>query len=202
MSVAILARESPVIPISRLKRFTAEEYNRLTGSGVFTSADRFELLEGWLVDKMPNNPPHATALGLLEDVLLALLVAPWILRTQRPISLSSESVPEPDIAVVRGPRRRYSKRHPTAAEIALLVEVSDSTLDQDRGIKQEMYARDRIPEYWILNLVDRSVEVYTEPKGGRAPAYRKMIAYPAGASFPLRIQGEEIGVVAVSDVLP
>jgi Uma2 family endonuclease len=203
MNVSVLPPEPrATLPASRLKRFTKAEYNRLVESGVYTTEDRFELLEGWLVDKMPNNPPHATSLGLLEDLLIALLLSPWIFRTQRPISLSGDSVPEPDLVVVKGPRRRFAKRHPTAAEIALLVEVSDSTLLQDRGIKLEMYAVDRIQEYWIINLVDNVVEVYTQPKGGRNPSYRQTISYCAGESVPLRIDGKHLGEVAVSDLLP
>jgi Uma2 family endonuclease len=203
MSATLVNREPRnAIPISRLKRFTAAEYNRLAESGVYTTEDRFELLDGWLVDKMPNNPPHSTALGLLEDILIALLIAPWIFRTQRPISLGGDSVPEPDLVVIKGPRRRFAKRHPTASDIALLVEVSDSTLDQDRGIKLKMYARDRIPEYWIINLVDNVVEVYTQPKGGRNPAYRQMVSYVAGSSVPLRIDGKDLGEIAVNDLLP
>jgi Uma2 family endonuclease len=202
MSAAILSRETSAIPLERLKRFTAEQYNRLTESGVFTTDDRMELLDGWLVKKMPNNPPHATALGLLEDVLIALLVAPWIYRTQRPTALTGESVPEPDLVVVRGPHRRFARQHPTAADVALIVEIAHTTLVQDRGIKQELYANDRIPEYWIVNLVDRTVEVYTQPRAGRRPGYRKMVSYAAGSSVPLRIDGKELGSVAVDELLP
>ena len=203
MSVAVLPPEPrATIPASRLKRFTKAEYNRLVESGIYTTEDRFELLEGWLVDKMPNNPPHASAIGLLEEILLALLIAPWIFRTQRPISLSGNSVPEPDLVVVTGPHRRFAKRHPSAADIALLVEVSHTTLDQDRGIKLEMYARDRIAEYWIINLVDNVVEVYTQPKGGKSPAYRQMVPYSPGSSIPLRIDGKDLGEIAVNDLLP
>ncbi len=124
------------------------------------------------------------------------------MRDQRPIYLSGDNVPEPDAAVVKGPIRRYLKHHPYPADIALLVEVSESTLDQDRGIKLEMYARDRIPEYWIVNLVDRVVEVYTQPKGGKTPSYRQMVSYGAGSSVPLRTAGKELGEIPVSDLLP
>jgi Uma2 family endonuclease len=202
MVAAAPPREPRSIPMSRLKRFTAAEYDRLTESGVFTTEDRFELLEGFLVNKMPTNEPHATTLDLLEDILKLLLVDPWTFRTQRPILLSGDNRPEPDLVVVKGPKRRFFKHHPRAVDVTLLVEVSEATLDQDRGIKQEMYARDRIPEYWIVNLAESVVEVYTQPKGGRTPGYRRMDSFAAGSSVPLRIEGEEIGVVAVSDLLP
>ncbi len=108
----ILRRMKPrqMIPLARLKRFTAAEYDQLTGAGVLKPEDRMELLEGFLVNKMAHYPPHATALGLLEDILIALLIAPWIFRTQRPISLTGDNIPEPDLVVVKGPRRRYAKR--------------------------------------------------------------------------------------------
>jgi Uma2 family endonuclease len=202
MVVATPTYVLPSIPVSRLKRFTATEYNRLTDSGVFTTEDRFELLEGWLVNKMSNNPPHASAIGMLEDAMIALLVAPWIFRTQMPIELSGDSVPEPDLVVVKGPRRKFVKSHPTASEIALVVEVSHTTLDQDRGIKQKLYARDRIPEYWIVNLVDRVVEVYTHPKAGKMPGYRPPIVYRPESTVPLRLDGEPIGQIPVASLMP
>ena len=202
MLVAAPPHENRSIPLERIHRFTATEYIRLTEAGAFTPDDRIELLDGYLVHKMPQNEPHAFATATLIRLLMALLVPPWELRVQAPIYLSGDNVPEPDLAVVKGPMRRFLKHPPTAVDVALLIEVSHTTLEQDRGIKQEMYARDRIPEYWIVNLIDRVVEVYTQPKGGRTPGYRKMIPYDAGASFPLRIDGVEIGVVSVSDLLP
>ena len=104
--------------------------------------------------------------------------------------------------MVKGPKRRFFKHHPRAGDIALLIEVSDSTLEQDRGVKLKMYARDRIPEDWIINLVDNVVEVYTQPKGSRKPSYRSLISYSAGESVPIRIAGKDLGEIAVSDLLP
>jgi Uma2 family endonuclease len=131
-----------------------------------------------------------------------LLFAPWIIRTQLPIALSGDSVPEPDLIVVNGPRRRFATRHPIASEIPLVVEVSHTTLDQDRGIKQELYARDHIPVYWIVNLVDRVVEVYTQPKAGKSPGYRDIVSYVAGSSVPVKIGEKDLGAIAVNDLLP
>jgi Uma2 family endonuclease len=203
MSVAILNRElRKLIPITRLKRFTAAEYNRLTEVGVFGPDDRMELLEGYLVKKMPHNEPHATVISLIQELIVALLYAPWKLRIQLPVLLSGDNVPEPDLAIVRGPLRRFLKHHPARADIALLIEVAHTTLDQDRGIKKEIYARDRIPEYWIVNLVESVVEVYSQPKGGRNPFYREMVSYGRGFSVPLRIEGKEVGIIAVNDLLP
>lgn len=190
------------IPLSRIKRFTAEQYNRLTDIGGFTNDDKMELLEGYLVSKERLSPLSATVLSLLEDEMHKLLPESLWLRDQSPIYLTGDNVPEPDLAIVKGPIRQYAKHHPYPSNIALLVELAETTLDQDRGIKLQMYARDRIAEYWIINLIDSVVEVYTDPKGGRSPGYRQMTSYGAGTSVPLRIEGKELGEIAVSDLLP
>ena len=108
--------------------------------------------------------------------------------------------PEPDVAIVRGSDADYRHRVPTPADVALLVEVSDSTLDQDRGKKLEAYARAGIPVYWIVNLVDRQVEVYTRPvKAGR---YRSRKDYKPGQQVPVVIAGQQLAPIAVDDILP
>src|SRR5262245_20679698 len=112
----------------RLHRFTVEEFERLMDTGAFHSGDPVELLEGWIVDKMTHHPPHATALDKAHDVLALLLPKAWRVREQKPIR-TADSLPEPDLAVVRGPRDRYARRHPTPRDVALVVEVSDATLD-------------------------------------------------------------------------
>jgi Uma2 family endonuclease len=176
------------------QRFSAEQYNRFTAIGAFTTDDRMELLDGFLVSKEKHSPLAATVLGLLEDEARKLLQENWIKRVQHPIYLTGDNVPEPDLAIVKGPIRRYAKHHPYPSDIALLGEVAETTLDQDRGIKPEMYARDRIPEYWIINLVDNVVEVYTQPKGGRTPSYRQMVSR-SWFIVPLRIAGKELGEI-------
>jgi Uma2 family endonuclease len=190
------------IPFACLKRFTAAQYNHLAEVGAFVPEDRMELLDGYLVSKETLTPLAATALGLLEDEIRQRLPRHWIMRCQAPVALSGDNVPEPDLAVVRGPIRGYFHHHPFPTEITLAIEVAETSLDQDRGIKQELYSRDRIPEYWIVNLVDRTVEVYMQPRAGRTPGYRKMVSYAAGSSVPLRIEGKEIGSVAVNNLLP
>ena len=202
MRIAKQLIDSPPIPLSRIKRFTAEQYNRLTEIGAFTNEDKMELLQGYLVSKERLSPLSATVLSLLEDEMHKRLPESLWLRDQSPIYLTGDNVPEPDLAIVKGPIRRYAKHHPYPSDIALLVEMAETTLDQDRGIKLKMYARDRIPECWIINLVDNVVEVYTQPKSGPKPSYRQMVSYGAGSSVPLRIDGKELGTIAVSDLLP
>lgn len=182
-------------------RFSVEQYEKMIAAGVLTSEDRVELIEGIVVQKMTQHPPHAVAIDYTLDALRPLLPDGWRLREQKPIKLS-DSEPEPDLVVVRGPLKRYETRHPRPGDIALLIEVADTTLEGDRQDKGRMYARARITVYWIVNLNERQVEVYTEPKGGKSPAYRQRADYRLDAKVPLVIEGNEVGQVSVGDLLP
>jgi Uma2 family endonuclease len=140
------------------RRFSVAEYGRLAEVGILTEDDRLELIEGYLVNKMTVNPPHAGTVRRLERLLQRLLPPDWDCRTQSPLVLP-DSVPEPDLAVVVFDADDYRTRHPTAADAALVVEVSDSSLEGDRGDKVRIYARAAISIYWIVNLADGQVEV-------------------------------------------
>ncbi len=111
--------------------------------------------------------------------------------------------PSPDIAVIRGPDTRYQARHPDASEVALLIEVSDSTYAVDRGPKWRRYAASRVPYYWIVNLPMRQIEVYREPAGrGRSASYRVVEVFASGSEIPVIIEGREAGRIAVDEILP
>jgi Uma2 family endonuclease len=179
-----------------LHRFTVDQYHHMIRSGVLDANDRVELLEGWIVSKMPHNPPHDGMLDALLGELQALLPTEWFPRVQSAIT-TAHSEPEPDIAVVRGPRRRYFKRHPQTSDIGLVVEVSDSSLQQDRNVKAPLYARAGIAFYWIVNLIDARVEVYSEPSES---GYQIVRVYQRGESVPLILDGQEIGSVAVASL--
>jgi Uma2 family endonuclease len=159
----------PVVrPAPTLYRLSVAQYQDMIRVGVLREDEKVELLEGLLVEKMTRNPPHDTALMLVQAALNAQLPSGWLTRIQCAVT-SADSVPEPDVAVVLGPPRRYLRAHPSPADIALVVEISDTSLDFDRTDKLRIYARARIPVYWIVNLPDRCVEVYTQPRGGRSP---------------------------------
>ena len=145
----------------RTKHWTRVEYERLIDLGAFRPGERLELVGGALVVREPQGGPHATAVGLAEDALRAAFGAGWTVRGQSPIALDEESEPEPDIAVVSGTRRDYRGGHPSHP--ALIVEVADSSLPLDRGEKASVYARARIADYWVVNLVDDVLEVYRDP---------------------------------------
>ena len=124
------------------------------------------LIDGYLVKKMGKKPPHVWSVDASEEQLKALLPPGWYLRKESPVRIPNYDEPEPDLAIARGSRDTYLTRHPGPVDIALLVEVSDSTLARDRGEKRAAYARGRIPLYWIVNLIDRQVNVYSGPTRG------------------------------------
>jgi Uma2 family endonuclease len=190
----------PPPPDLPLYRFSLEQYHQMIQAGVLREGERAELLEGWIVAKMTRNPPHDFALSRL-DRLLRRLSDDWVVRAQCALTLRL-SEPEPDVAVVRGPDDRYRTRHPGPQDTALVIEVADASLDEDRGIKLRAYARARIGLYWIVNLPDARVEVYTDPRGGRNPGYRQRQDYGAGDSIPLVLGGQDFGAIPVSELLP
>ena len=145
----------------RTRRWTRAEYEHLIDVGVFRPCEPLELLGGELIVGEPQGSAHYTAIGLAEDALRAALPRGWLVRSQGPIELDDESEPEPDITVTPGDRRRYSQRHPSRP--ALVVEVADSSLAFDRAHKGSLYARAGLDDYWIVNLIDRVVEIYRRP---------------------------------------
>ena len=114
-------------PPRSVHRFTIGEYERLTASGFFNPADRSELIDGWLVDKMAHNPRHAGTVDVTDDAIAALLPGGWTTRAQLPVRLPGNNAPEPDVVVVPAPKGQYTKRHPTEKDVALVVEVSDTS---------------------------------------------------------------------------
>jgi len=145
----------------RTRRWTRAEYDRLIDIGVFLPHEPLELLAGELIVSEPQGSAHYTAIGLVEDALRAVLEPGWLVRSQGPVELDDESEPEPDVVVTRGVRRTFSRRHPSRP--ALVVEISDTSLAFDREHKGSLYARARLDDYWVLNLVDRVLEIYRRP---------------------------------------
>ena len=185
-----------------MNRFTVAQYQRMIESGVLTPDDKVELLENYVVLKMPRNLPHDGTIDLMDEALRPFIPAGWRLRVQLSLVLS-DSQPEPNFAVVRGTARTYVARHPTAADTGLVVEVADSSLLRDQRDKTRIYARAGIPVYWIISLVDRRVEVYTQPSGPTAvPAYGAFQTYQPGDAEPLILDGVAVGSVPVADLLP
>jgi Uma2 family endonuclease len=190
------------IPPLPVRRFTVDEYHHMIESGVLHDDEPLELLEGWLVPKMTRKPPHDVAVVLASDALRTRIPQGYHLRIQC-AETTSDSEPEPDIVVVRGVARDYTSRHPGPNETALVIEVADSSLTRDRSVKARVYARAGIAVYWIVNLVDSQIEVYTAPTGPcDEPRYQSRRDFHPRESAPLLIDGNEIGSIPAQDLLP
>jgi Uma2 family endonuclease len=157
--------EAPV----RTRRWTRIEYDRLIEKGVFQPGERLELLAGELVVREPQGTPHTTGIRLVAQALRAAFGQGWIVEAQLPVALDDDSEPEPDVSVTAGTPRDYLASHPERP--VLVVEVAESSLALDRGRKGSLYARARLPEYWIVNLNDRVLEVYREPGPDASAAF-------------------------------
>jgi Uma2 family endonuclease len=171
-------------------------------AGVFAEDEQVELLEGWLFHKMAKKATHSVSTRALRKKLEKLVPSEWEVDSQEPIT-TLDSEPEPDVSVVLAGVREIRKRHPKPKEVGLVVEVSEGTLARDRGMKKHIYARARIPNYWIVNLVDGQIEVYTDPTGpAKRPGYRHDQIYLPGDSVPLILDGKAIAKIDVNDILP
>lgn len=188
--------------LPKTRRWTVDEYYRLADYGFFRG-ERVELVGGKIIQMAPQRDAHAAAVLLGRDALSAAFGPGHVVRPQLPLRFSPTSEPEPDLAVVAGsPRDFVGKGHPTSA--LLVVEVSDTTLAYDRRRKAGMYAKAGIADYWVLNLVDRQVEVHRDPVQDRkhpfGHRYATVTFHASGdAVTPLARPG---GNVRVLDLLP
>jgi Uma2 family endonuclease len=181
-------------------RFTLDQFHQLDESGFFEDR-RVELIRG-VIYEMTINTPHATASRLAGHVFRAIFGVGWVVSEALPLDTGRRSLLEPDLTVVAGSIRDYALVHPTTA--ALVVEISDATLRKDRTIKAHLYAQAGLPDYWIVNLVDRQLEVHREPVAdpGRRGRFRyaNVTTVPeSGRMAPLAAPGSS---VAVADLLP
>jgi Uma2 family endonuclease len=185
-----------------MARFSLARYQRMIETGILTPDDKVELLENYVVLKMPRNPLHDGTILRMSKRLPKRLPAGWDLQIQGAVVLG-DSQPEPDGAIIREDPADYTTRHPAPADIGGLIEVADSSLLRDQRDKTRIYARANIPCYWIINLVDRRIEVYTQPSGPTAvPAYGSFQIYQPGDPVPLVLDGQTVGTVAADELLP
>jgi Uma2 family endonuclease len=188
------------VPLT-VRRWKRAEYESLVDLGLFRG-EPVELVGGQLIVAEPQGSYHATAVSVADDVLRAVLPTGWIVRSQMPVALDDESAPEPDLAVVTGSRADYRESHP--ARLALALEVAESSLQFDRQHKGSLYARAGIQDYWIVNLLERTLEVHrdpapdpTAPFGWRYRSVRTLT--PADVVSPLALPSVQI---VVGDLLP
>ena len=178
-------------------RWTRARYDRMVEAGVLGPGDKVELLSGQIIDQTFQNEPHAVATGLIADALREAFGTEAHVRDEKPIGLSDDSEPEPDVVVVPGNRRDYLERHPAPSDVLLLVEVAETSLRRDRVWKAALYAEAGVAEYWIVNLPDRVLEVHRDPVGG---AYgTKTTLTPGETIEPVHAPDAS---VAVADLLP
>lgn len=180
-----------------LRRWTVEEYRRAADAGVFGPEERLELIEGEILRMSPQNPPHMVATRLTLSALETVFRDGWVVFVQMPLALDAETQPEPDLWVARGTARDYLADRPATAE--LVVEVSDTTLAFDRDRKAPLYVRAGIPEYWILNLTERCLEVHRQPNPASGQYEATTRVSEDGAISPLAAPA---AAIAVRDMLP
>ena len=191
---------TPQEVLLRPRRWTTAEYYRMGELGLFDD-ERVELLDGEIWTLPPQGTPHFSAVEAAAEILLDAFGSGFTVRRHGPITLEDGTEPEPDVVIVPGSRRAYANHHPIPAEIRLLIEVSDATLRKDRGKKRNNYARAGIADYWIINLVDRQLEVYRDP----APipsghAYKTLLTLFDGDTLaPLFAPS---ALIAVGDLFP
>jgi Uma2 family endonuclease len=158
----------------RPHRFTVAEYHRMGEVGILGEDCRVELIRGQIVDMAPIGAPHHGMVIRLTRILPGVLAGRGILSVQNPVRLDDGSEPEPDVVVLRPRADDYTTATACPPDVLLLIEVADSSLADDRAIKLPLYAESGIAECWIVNLVERVVEVYREPRDGRFADSRRV----------------------------
>ena len=196
---------SPPVPgflsMATFHRLTVDQYHQMISAGILTEEDPVELLEGYLVTKMPRSHEHDYALRALDKRLQRLIPDTFTVGDQCAATIQ-ESEPEPDFTVARGDESLYRHKHPGPADTVLVIEVSASSLHRDRTDKARIYARAGIPVYWVVNVVDKVIEVYTQPSGATAaPAYAKCDTFAVGTAVPVVLDGNTVGAIPVAEVM-
>jgi Uma2 family endonuclease len=177
-------------------RFTADKFVRMADEGFFAASQRLELLDGRILIMHPVDYRHAHAVTALNTGFAELAHHRYSTSPQNPVELEKYSAPQPDICLVSRACRK-SKRHPLPDQVYLMVEVSDSSLEYDRGPKMSAYALCGIREFWILNLQDNVLEIYRNPEGG---TYREQVIVEAdGQAAP---QAFPDVIISLSEIIP
>lgn len=183
----------PLWPIS-VAMFTEMVY-----AGLIPEKAPVYLWKGRLALRMTINRPHAMAATRTDNALYDLKIPGFFVESEKPIALTREpSVPQPDVAIIRGRMEDYPRDYPTTANVPLVVEVSDSSLAEDRKLAFT-YATEGIPIYWLVNIRGRRLEVYTEPAEG---AYTRCTPFGPDDDAPVVLDGREFGRIRVADLLP
>ena len=187
---------APVAEAVAPRRLTIEEFERIPDD-VFPQGERVELIDGLIYTKMGQNDPHIFALLYMIEALRSVFGSGFVFLSQMPTRFAGGSKIEPDVLVLRGRIGDYEgRRVDPPTDVALLVEVSDTSLAYDQANKAQLYATHGVPEYWIVNLQNRTLEVRRRPRP-ELGAYAETLVFQEGESVPAGS-----GAVEVSDVLP
>lgn len=195
MAVETRAQARERHPGVQRHRFTVDEFHRLGELGFFAPTVHVEFLDGEFFEMPPIGPGHAGCVEELAELLRSKLPPSVLIRSQNPIALGSHSEPEPDLAVVVRRPGFYRSRHPTAEDVLLLIEVSDTTLEYDRAVKGPIYAAAGIADYWIVNLAGRQVLVLREPRDGQYTSVQALVS--GDAARPLAFGEIALEVAAI-----
>jgi len=195
MSTTTAVTGPAVLPLGRVPyRLSVERYEAMVEAGFFTEADRLELIEGMLVEKMTKGNEHRLAVQLAFHAIRAALPPGWHATKEDPIRLPArQSEPEPDVAVVRGAIRDYAAGPPGPGDVALVIDIAASSVASDRALAAT-YLSGGIPEYWVLNIQSSCLEVYRPGEPVRVVA--------ATESADLVLDGQVVAQIAVAELLP
>ena len=198
MSATQLPQTLPYQPL----RMSVEKYHQLVRAGAFSEHDAVELLDGVVTEKISKNPSHRIATRQLDLALSQVVPPGWHVQNQEPITLET-SEPEPDVAIIRGQLTDYVDRHPQAPEVAMVIEVADTTLVTDR-YKAELYGRAGIPVFWLVNLGADCIEVrYSLHETARGiRTYSQQAIYTRASTIPIFIASKCVAELQVQDLLP
>lgn len=201
IKISASPRQSCIPPLP-IYRISVRQYHDMIQAGILGEDDSVELLEGWIVPKTPRNPAHDSAIELAEAAIRRLLPTGFRIRVQSAVT-TEDSEPEPDLVVVEGDLRTFSVRRPCSEDVRLIVEVAESSLATDRRDKSRIYAKADFEIYWIINLIDRQVEVYSDPSSeANTPLYRTTQFYGPEDEIPLFLRSQLVATIRAKDLLP
>lgn len=179
------------------RKFDVDEYYRMAEAGILGPGDRVELIEGEIVEMVPIGSEHSGAVNRLTSVLGRIAGTSFTLAVQNPLRLDRKNEPIPDVSLLRPRADYYSRHHPAAADVLVLIEVCGTSLEMDRKTKLPLYAKHRVPEVWLVDVRGKKVEVYRDPsdEGFRT----KVVVERSGALEPHLLPGVGMSAAALFD---
>jgi Uma2 family endonuclease len=192
----ILEKQSTAAPAIKLKYWTVQEYHRMAELGILAVSERTELIAGQITIMVAKGTPHVLTLRILTNEIEALLSnQPVFISTQDPIYIDNSSEPEPDLAIVRGTAFDYVDQHPQPKDICLIVEVADSTLKYDCEVKDKIYAKANITDYWVIDIPHRQVHIFRDPTSTGYTSHL-ILTEPQSVS-PLAFPGIKLSIISI-----